>query len=130
MRMLMKKLYIIGSGGFCKQVIEIVELINRKSKTYDLMGLIDDDINLIGKRILNYKIVGTTEYLCDYSKENEIYGIIAISSPKVKQVLEKKLKYVNWINLIHPNTVITNYINMGVGNVICGGVIINPDCKI
>lgn len=126
----MKKFYIIGSGGFSKQVIEIVETINKISPTYDLVGLIDDNVDLIGNRILDYRIVGTTDYLQDYSQKNEVYGIIAIANPQVKQILENKLKNVKWVNLIHPDTTITNYIKIGIGNVISGGVIINPNCEI
>lgn len=59
----MKSLYIIGSGGFSKQVIEMVEEINSVSKEYELAGIIDDNISLIGKNVLGYKVVGDTNYL-------------------------------------------------------------------
>ncbi|WP_040978343.1 acetyltransferase [Oceanobacillus jeddahense] len=126
----MKKLVIIGSGGFSKQVIEIVEKINDQCKTYDLIGLIDDNKSFIGEKILNYEVIGTTEYLYEYSQNNEVYGVIAIANAEVKKQLSNKLSLVKWVNLIHPDAIITNYINMGIGNIICGGVIINPDCTI
>lgn len=126
----MKKLFIIGSGGFSKQVIEIVEKINEQSNIYDLVGLIDDNETLKGHKVLDYQVIGTTDDLHSYSKKHEVYAVIAIANAKVKEKLNQKLKYVNWINLIHPDAIITKYLEIGVGNIICGGVVINPNCKI
>ncbi|MEI4768793.1 acetyltransferase [Psychrobacillus sp. FJAT-51614] len=126
----MKKLFIIGSGGFCKQVIEIIEKLNIDEKKYNLLGLIDDNDRLLGSEVLGYKVLGTTDYLMDYSKQEEVYGVIAIANGKVRAQINQKLTEVNWINLIHPNAVISNYIEMGKGNIICAGVVINPECLI
>lgn len=126
----MKRLFIVGSGGFSKQVIEIVESINKQSKTFEIVGLIDDNTEFLGKKVLNYEVVGTTDYLSNYSRDNEIYGVIAIANGYARKAISEKLSSVTWVNLIHPKTVVTKYINMGVGNIICAGTVINPDCKI
>lgn len=126
----MKSLYIIGSGGFSKQVIEIVEEINAISKKYELVGIIDDDTTLIDKDMFGYKVIGDTNYLQDISQDNQINAVIAIGQGNVREKIYNKLPNVKWINLIHPNTIISKYISIGEGNIICGGVIINPDCKI
>lgn len=126
----MKKLFIIGSGGFGKQVIEIVEKINKKSEKYELIGLIDDDERLRGKEVLGYKVIGTTDYLKNYSKKHEVYGVIAIANGEARRQISQKLNSVQWVNLIHPNTVISKYVKMGKGNIICAGVIINPECNL
>ena len=39
----MKKLYIIGAGGFGREVAWLVERINEKAPTWDLQGFIDDN---------------------------------------------------------------------------------------
>ncbi|GAA1370492.1 acetyltransferase [Peribacillus frigoritolerans] len=126
----MKPLYIIGSGGFSKQVLEIVEEINTHKKEYELVGIIDDDKSKLGKEVLGYKIIGDTNYLKCISENNVIYAVIAIADGKVREKLSKNLLKVRWINLIHPKAIISKYTTMGEGNVICGGVIINPECEI
>lgn len=126
----MKKLFIVGSGGFCKQVIEIVEQLNMDEKKYNLLGLIDDNECLIGTEVLGYSVLGNTDYLMDYAKHEEVYGVIAIANGQVREKISEKLTLVKWINLIHPHAVISNYIAMGKGNIICAGVVINPECYI
>ncbi|WP_352418247.1 acetyltransferase [Proteiniborus sp.] len=126
----MKPLYIIGSGGFSKQVIEIVNKINNVHREYDLVGIIDDNLSLLGKSVLDYEVVGDTDYLQDISQNREVNAVIAIGQGSIREKIYNKLSKVNWVNLIHPSTIISKYISIGKGNIICGGVIINPDCKI
>lgn len=126
----MKPLFIIGSGGFSKQVIEMVEEINYVTHNYDIKGIIDDNLELNGKRVLNHMVIGNTDYLDKLSKINKVYAVIAIGDGYARETINNKLKNVNWINLIHPKTIISRYLDIGVGNIICSGVIINPDCKI
>ncbi|MBO0991445.1 acetyltransferase [Bacillus sp. SD088] len=126
----MKKLFIIGSGGFSKQVLEIIEEINEDSNEYELVGLIDDNIDKVGHNLLGYEVVGTTDYLREYSKKHKVYGVVAIADADIRRQIVRKLKLVEWVNLIHPQAIVSKYINLGVGNVICAGVVINPDCYI
>ncbi|WP_096185790.1 acetyltransferase [Evansella halocellulosilytica] len=126
----MKQLFIIGSGGFSKQVIEIVENINKEYERYELVGLIDDDERLIGQEVLGYKIIGTTDYLKRQSKKCKVYGAIAIANGNVRREITKKIKDINWVNLIHPSSIVSKYTNIGVGNIICAGTIINPNFKL
>ena len=123
----MKDIVIIGSGGFSKQVIEIIEQLNLVEKKYNLLGLIDDNKKNIGENVLGYKVIGDTEYLNDFSKKNAIYGVIAIANDKTRMEVSERLKNVRWISLIHPKATLSKYVEMGVGNIICAGVVINPD---
>lgn len=126
----MKHLYIIGCGGFSKQVIEMFNEVNSIYQEYEVVGLIDDNPSLIDKNVLGYNVVGDTDYLENLAKEKKIHAIIAIGQGNAREAIFNKLPNVNWINLIHPNTIISRHISMGKGNIICGGTIINPDCKI
>lgn len=126
----MKPLYIIGSGGFSKQVIEMIEELNKIHKEYDLVGLIDDDPDLIGQTVLGYEIVGDTDYLNEISKKEKVNAVIAIGDGYVRKKIANKLQNVNWVNLIHPKAIVSKYVDIGKGNIICSGVIINPECKI
>lgn len=126
----MKEFFIVGSGGFSKQVIEIIERINEVRNEYKLVGLIDDNKELIGKKVLGYKVVGTTDYLLERSMKKDVYAVIAIANGMHRKKIFSKLPHVRWTNLIHPSTVISKYTKMGKGNIICAGVVINPECEI
>jgi sugar O-acyltransferase (sialic acid O-acetyltransferase NeuD family) len=125
-----KDIVVIGSGGFSKQVIEIIEQINFRKREYNFIGIIDDNRELIGSNVLGYKVIGDTDYLEKLSREKKVHGVIAIADGKIRKIIAEKLKKVIWVNLIHPSAVVSKYVDLGVGNIICGGVVINPDFKL
>lgn len=123
----MKDIVVIGSGGFSKQVIEIIEKINMINLEYKILGLIDDDKKRNGKNVLGYEVIGDTSYVNRISQHKEIYGVIAIGDGGVRKQISDKLKYIYWENLIHPNSVVSQYGEIGEGNIICAGAVVNPD---
>ena len=128
-----ESIYVIGSGGFCKQVIEIIEEINRKTPTYTLLGILDDDPDRKGKDLLGVPILGTPEEYLKAAPKNggkDIFAVIAIGNGKIRQRIAERYPHVGWVNLIHPKTVITKHLKIGVGNIICGGTVINPMTEI
>ena len=48
-----KKLILVGGGGHCKSVIDVAE-----SAGFNIIGILDTSDN-VGKKVLNYKIIGT-----------------------------------------------------------------------
>lgn len=126
----MKKLYIIGSGGFSKQVIEIIEEMNKVEPTFEFMGLIDDDHYKMEDQVLGYPILGDTDYLKEISEKEEVYAVIAIFKGEVRESIRKNLDQVKWANLIHPKAIVSKYTKLGQGNIICGGTVINPNCSL
>ena len=56
----MKEIILIGGGGHCKSVIDVIE---QESK-YKIAGIIDKK-ELIGKDVLGYKIIGSDDDLAD-----------------------------------------------------------------
>lgn len=123
----MKNIVVIGSGGFSKQVIEIIEQLNLINQEYKLLGVVDDNKSLVGTKVLGYEVIGDTGYIKRLSQQKDIYGVIAIADGLARKQISRKLSDVQWVNLIHPNAVVSNHKNIGEGNIICAGVVINPD---
>lgn len=48
----MKKLILLGGGGYCKSVIEAAE-----SAGYNILGILDMPED-VGKQVLDYKMIG------------------------------------------------------------------------
>ena len=45
----LKKLYIVGAGGFGREVAWLVERINAVNPTWNLVGFLDDNETIHGK---------------------------------------------------------------------------------
>lgn len=63
----MKDLYIIGAGGFGKEVAWLAERINDVKPTWNIKGFIDDNETLWGTVVDDYPVCGGVPYLenCD-----------------------------------------------------------------
>lgn len=123
----MKDIVVIGSGGFSKQVIELIEELNEIKQEYNLLGIIDDNESLIGSNVLGYEVIGNTSYIHRRSQEQKLYGVIAIADGDIRKKVANTLTNIKWVNLIHPKAIMSKYSNLGIGNIICAGTIVNPD---
>jgi sugar O-acyltransferase (sialic acid O-acetyltransferase NeuD family) len=127
----MKKLYIIGSGGFGREVLWLVERINNLDKIWDIQGFIDDDKSLWGTIKNDYKVLGDCDYLRDL--DEDVYVVISIGSPKIKEKIVNKLSKfsnVHFVTLIDPSVLYSDQIKIGEGSIICAGTIITVNIEI
>ena len=101
---------VILIGGF-HEIIEICEIANK-----EIIGIIDNNLT---KNYFGYEIIGTDEYaLSIYKKNRDIPIIITPDKPQKRKKLcdfYSKIGF-NYIELIHPNSLISKsaYIGMGV----------------
>ena len=126
---MMKDLYIIGAGGFGREVAWLVERINAISPSWNLKGFIDDNALLLGKRENEYKVLGDCDYLTSLG---EVYAVCAIGTAKVrKKVIDKfKNSQVIFASLIDPSVIISEKVTIGMGTIICAGSIVTVNIKI
>lgn len=135
----MKKIYIVGAGGFAREVAWLIEDINEKNPIWEIMGFIDENEENIGKELNGYKVLGNLEYL---NKQEKAYVIIAIGTGEVRESISNKIEKHEFPVLIHPSVIISKFVTIGEGTIICAGniittnieignhVIINLDCTI
>lgn len=126
----MKDIVIIGAGGFGREVQWLIERINKRSKTWNLLGYIDDNVE-IGTIINGYEVLGDIKFLRKYNKKINV--VCAIGVPEIRgKIIEKlySLENVSYPNLIDPSVEMSNHIDMGEGNIICAGSILTVNIKI
>jgi sugar O-acyltransferase (sialic acid O-acetyltransferase NeuD family) len=124
----MNDLYIIGAGGFGREVAWLVRRINQIEETWNIVGFIDDDSSLWGKKEDGYSILGGCEYLIE---QRNIFCVCAIGSAKVrKKIIEKIQDKVQFATLIDPSVIMSESVQIGVGTIVCAGTIITVDEKI
>ncbi|PQJ21086.1 acetyltransferase [Tenacibaculum sp. SG-28] len=126
----MKKIAIVGSGGLGRELLGIIQSINRKIETWDILGFYDD--NLISEKINGYPIIGKIKELNDIREEISV--VIAIGNPRVKSIIKNKINNQNIIfpNIIHPSVEIysSDNVTFGEGVVIAANVVFTVNIKI
>lgn len=112
-----KKVVIIGAGGHSKVVADIV-----LKSADELIGFLDDNIEISTKIYDNYKVLGKIEKCVTF--EDDIYFALGIGDNNVRKMLCEKfdLKY---YTAIHPSAVIACETNIENGCVIMPNAVIN-----
>lgn len=125
----MKDLFIIGAGGFGREVAWLVERINEVNPTWNLKGFIDDNESLWGSVEGEYLVLGGCEYLNTLSN---VYAVCAVGSAKIRKIIIDKLKNSNvkFATLIDPSVLLSKRVDIGEGSIICAGTTITVDIKI
>lgn len=72
-----ENLVLIGGGGHCQSVIDVIELENR----YNIMGILDVNIPL-GQTILGYKVIGEDKDISKFSRKENVYFLITVGQIK------------------------------------------------
>lgn len=122
----MKRLWIIGSGGHAKVVIDTARAIGN----IELAGLLDDDPNRIGQCVSGIEIIGSASIESIESLHVE-HAVIAIGSNRARAEVARRLRgLVVWATLIHPRAYVTESSAIGAGTVIFAGAIVQPGCTI
>ncbi|HEU4495817.1 MAG TPA: acetyltransferase [Flavobacterium sp.] len=126
----MKNIAIIGAGGFGREVKTIIDSINKINLSYTFIGFYDDGFKL-GEIVNGYPILGGVEDIGKIAEDCSI--AIAVGDPKTKYAILNKIKNnkIDFPNIIHPNALIADdFVEIGVGNIICAGCIITCNIAI
>lgn len=123
------KIILIGGGGHCKAVIDVIEQENK----FSIFGIIDLPQN-VGKEVLGYKVIGTDEELPILRKEirNAIITVGSIYNTDLRKKLYYKIEYLgyNLPNVISPLAYVSKHAILGKGNVIMHHSVVNAGAKI
>ncbi len=123
----MKKIVIVGAGGFGREVEMLIDQINEMSQQWEFLGFIDDE-KATGTRIGGAKVLGSISKIAQMP---DVWVVLAIGNPKAKErILSKLDPNQQYATLIHPNVLIGKRVEIGAGTIICAGNIITTDIKI
>ena len=124
-----EKIILIGGGGHCHSVIDVIELENR----FEIMGIVDKK-ELIGKSILGYKVIACDDDLRALftSCKNAVITIGHIQSNKVRVALFQKLKEIGYHlpTIISPLAYISKHASLDEGTVVLHQAIVNANANI
>lgn len=127
--MMKSNILLVGGGGHCHSVIDVIELENK----YNIIGIIDKK-ELIGKEVFGYRIIGCDDDLEKLLKECK-YAVVTVGQIKSNGVRVKlfdnlkKLGYKLPV-IVSPLAYISKHAYVGEGTVIMHQSLINSNVHI
>lgn len=121
----MKQLIVVGGGGFAKEVIWLA-----KDCGFEVVGVLDDNIDMHGKFVLAVPVVGNVEGWQAYA---HCEFVVAIGSPRTRKlVVEKMLAHgkPEFATLIHPSVIKSDSVNFAEGCMVCAGMIFTIEVNV
>lgn len=125
----MNEIILIGGGGHCKSVIDVIE----QEAKFKIAGIIDRP-ELLGTSVLGYPVIGNDINLENLSKKYN-FALITIGhvkSPSTRiKLFQLAINYgFKFPTIISPNAHISKHSKIGNGTVIMNSVIVNANVSI
>ena len=125
----MKKILLIGGGGHCKSVIDVIEQEGR----FEIAGIVDKP-KLLGSKVLGYPIIGNDSDLSNLVKKYQ-YALITVGqirSPSLRVKLFNLANEAGFVlpSIISPNAYVSQHTSIGNGVVIMHNALVNANAVI
>lgn len=125
----MKKIVLIGAGGHCKVIIDII----RSKNEYEIVGVTDK--NEATDKVLDIPIIGDDSILRKLHYDGVEYAFVcigALNNLNLRNIIHNKLKKIGFKFpvLIHKNTIVSEYAHIEAGTCVMPGVVINAGATI
>ncbi len=126
---MMNKILLIGGGGHCKSIIDVIEQEDR----FEIAGVIDKK-EFLGKEVLGYKVIGCDDELKILHKEYK-YALVTvgqITSNSLRVKLFNQLKEAGFILpvIVSPLAYVSKYATIEEGSVIMHQALVNANAKV
>lgn len=115
----MKKIIVVGAGGFGREAYYLIQAINQVEPQFKVMGFLDDNPNALEGKKIDCPILGSVN---DWQpSDNEVYAM-GIAAPKTKEKVATILvgKGAKFVTLIHPAALVNKDAIIGIGCIIGG----------
>lgn len=122
-----KQLILVGGGGHCKSVIDVVESIG-----YSILGIIDVP-EKIGKPLLDYTIIGTDEQIPEYVDQADFLVTVGqIKSAVLRIKIHDKIIQAGGrlATVVAPTAHVSKYAQVGAGSVIMPHAFVNANAVV
>jgi sugar O-acyltransferase (sialic acid O-acetyltransferase NeuD family) len=125
----MKDLILIGGGGHCKSVIDVIET----GKAFNIVGILDMP-EKIGEKILGYEIIGEDENIKELSRtvKNFFISLGQINTGQFREKLFRTLKMHDLTipTIISPYAYVSESATVGEGTIIMHHALLNAGSRI
>jgi sugar O-acyltransferase (sialic acid O-acetyltransferase NeuD family) len=123
----LRRLVIIGAGGFARELEWLVRDINRVEPCYEFLGFVVSDLTRLRERDSREKVLGDYEWIdANLGKVDALAIGIGTPSDRKKVACELQAQFpgLDWPTLIHPTVQFdSSSTRVGRGAILCAGVI-------
>jgi sugar O-acyltransferase (sialic acid O-acetyltransferase NeuD family) len=118
-----KQIAIYGSGGFAREVAWLVQDCNTMQSRYSVTCFIDDNEANQGLLVNSIPVIGLEEAYSRFPNAKVVGGV---GQPQTRQHLMEKARETgfDFATIIHPRVERSQWIDIGLGTVICAGNIL------
>ncbi len=114
----MQNIVIYGSGGWAREVLGIIEMINQNQVSWNILGFLDDDPKQHGAIIAGQRVLGGSNWLAD---KRSMHVVIGIGSSIARKQIAERLSYqydILFPILKHPLAYVGPRVQLGEGTVL------------
>lgn len=125
----MEDIVLIGGGGHCKSVIDVIE----EQGKFRIAGIVDR-LECVGNKVFDYDVIGTDEELSDLSIEIK-HAIISVgqirsADLRIKLFMKAKNAGFNLPVIVSPRAHVSKHSVIAEGTIVAHDVLINSNVKI
>jgi sugar O-acyltransferase (sialic acid O-acetyltransferase NeuD family) len=122
-------LLLVGGGGFARETLELVHAINAVAPTWRVLGLLDDDPAMHGRKIHDATVIGPSEAVHDHPEALVTACVASPGNPTGRLALATRLGLGSerFATLVHPGAVIPRSALIGPGSVLHAGTVLTAD---
>lgn len=127
----MRELIILGAGGFARETLDVVEALNAVSPRFDVLGFADDAPSPLALERLadrGHRHLGTIDAALAAHPASSF--VIAVGSPEHRAHIAARVGSDRAETLVHPAASIGSLTTLGVGTVVCAGVLVSTNVRI
>jgi sugar O-acyltransferase (sialic acid O-acetyltransferase NeuD family) len=131
-----RRLAIVGAGGHGREVLDVVEAINRESAAFELVGFVADraDHEVLARRGAAH--LGSVDDLASRripGVDGDVDLVLAVGDPTTREVLARRLGVLDptWVvALVHPLASIGSDVTLGAGTVVAAGARVTTNVRV
>lgn len=120
---------VLGAGGHARVLIDALQL-----NGYNIMGLVDNDVDKTGGSILGIPVIGSDAIIYNYPavEVQLVNGLGSINSTVMRERLFRtfKTRGYQFISIIHPSATVARNVQLHEGIQVMAGAVIQTDSYI
>lgn len=119
---------IVGAGGHGRVVLDILS----RGQTYEVVGFVDSNRQLHGRRMDGLPVVGDLDTLPEMATEGVTRAVVAIGDNGVRRAFADRVEQMGFqlLNAIHPSANLARNVTLGRNVVVAAGALVCAHCQI
>ncbi len=125
----MKKLIIIGAGGFGREVLAWAKQCPEHGRDWIAHGFLDDNPAAVEGKNVSVPILGKVS---DHAPAADEVFVCALGAPKLRRSVQESFvsRGARFVNIVHPSAIIGENVTLGNGVIVCPQVIITVNVAV